>query len=95
MIKLFLTPLVALLIVGCGEPTKYQVVEVKVLQVITEDTKWGCIGTDKKTLVEVKELGFRQEICGYKGEVGDTFKACWVSGKFDPVLNGLRSYCNN
>ena len=85
------------LLVGCGSnisEQKKEVITLKILKVVKEDTKWGCIGTDYYTLVEVKELGFRDKMCGDLGNAGDEFKGCFVSNSVDPVNNGLRRYCD-
>lgn len=90
--KLLLTLSLAIMMSGCSQ--KQEVVTLKILD-IRPDPAWGCIDADFRTLVEVKELGIRTEVCGKKGEIGEQFKACWVTGSFDPMSDGLRNYCNN
>lgn len=84
------------LLVGCGDVIgqKKEVVTLKILKVQKEDTEWGCIGTDYYIIVEVKELGIRDKMCGDLGNAGDEFKGCFVSNSIDPVNNGLRRYCD-
>jgi len=90
--KLLLTLSLALIISGCSQ--RQEVVTLKIID-IQPETEWGCIAADWGTIVEVKELGIRTKLCGKKGEIGDEFKGCWVTGSFDPMNDGIRSYCNN
>lgn len=80
-----------ILITGCSD-VKTETVEVEVIKVIEEDTKWGCIGTQHKTLVQV-ENGHREYVCDKLGQSGDKFKMCIVSGHWDSINNGLRRNC--
>lgn len=90
--KLLLTLILTVTLIGCSQ--KQEVVTLKIID-IQPETAWGCIDADWGTIVEVKELGIRAKLCGKKGVIGDEFKGCWVTGSFDPMNDGVRSYCNN
>lgn len=89
--------LVSLMILsGCEQYSrqKQEVVTVKIVAVQKESTEWGCVGTDYKTVVHINETGYRDEMCGHLGAVGDEFKACLVTQSIDPISNGLRRFCS-
>lgn len=72
---------------GTSEPIKMRVIEV-----YEDKAKWGCIGTDIKTLVRSDD-GRTAQICDKWGKPGDVIAGCWVTGAADPIYNGFRKVC--
>jgi hypothetical protein len=90
MKKIILITLLAIFfsvgLVGCGE---IEEVTVTIARIETEATEWGCIGTDKRTIVKTEDNKM-DDICGEWGEPGDKIKGYWKSGHPDPSANGFR-----
>lgn len=90
MILVFL----AMLFVGCVDqntPVTRIPVKAEVLAVHDDNSPWGCIGTNKKTLVR-DEQGHLANWCGYWGEPGTQFTAIYESGHsgVNDNFNGLK-----
>lgn len=81
--------LAAALISGCGSVSR-QPVEATILEVehAEESSVWTC---NVKTLIEYGG-GYRTRICGDYGEPGDTFQGCYISGHWDSLQNGFKTY---
>jgi Ni2+-binding GTPase involved in maturation of urease and hydrogenase len=73
-------------LVGCG---KTEEVTVTITRIETESTKWGCIGTDKRTFVKTDD-GRVAYICNEWGKPGEQIKGYWKTGHPDSAVNGFR-----
>lgn len=74
--------------IGCSYGN-VEVVDAEIILVEIEPTKWGCVGTDIRTVVHLSN-GHISSLCGSYGETGQNFKGYWVSGHWDAMQNGFK-----
>lgn len=86
----------ALLLVGCdvdiGRKEKSEPVDMTIVQVYQEPSRWGCLTTDWNTIIRAQD-GRTDKMCGKWGEPGEKISGCWISGNRDLLLNGFRRTC--
>ena len=89
--KKFVSILAALMLCACSHPSnnyQFSDVELTVAEVFDETSKWGCVGTDKKAVLEYQN-GMHITVCGYHGAVGSKMQGCRISGHWDADHNGI------
>lgn len=76
------------LLLGCGTSVP---IEMTIVRVEKESTKWGCIGEDHKTYLR-SEDGKTDYMCGQWGVVGDKISGFWHANHLESSQNGFRRY---
>ncbi len=90
--------LAALMLCACshhGDNYQFSEVEFTVAEVVDDPSNWGCVGTDKKAVLEYQN-GLHHTTCGYFGKVGSKVQGCKISGHWDSDHNGIfvsHRYC--
>jgi hypothetical protein len=70
-----------LLLPGCSQNTdiRAEPITMTVVEIQDDPSKWGCIGTHKKTLLRGDD-GRVYLACNKLGNPGDKIHGCWHSG---------------
>ena len=89
--KSLLAVVCALALVGCGN-RQTEPLEGTITKVVQETTEWGCIGTDKYTILRFPDNRVAM-LCGEWGDVGTKVKGCWETGNYEASSDGFRLVC--
>lgn len=80
---------IALALAACSSGVETPIT-MTIYHVAEDQTTMGCIGTNWSTYVRADD-GRAARLCGQWGPVGAEIRGVWVSGAYDPAMNGFRT----